>query len=376
MSESGAGEPATLTQLDASHAVVLQAASKHAEQGEAEPQEVWRRVFLWASAAVSLEHLRVLRVTHVLSVAAEEPPRFEDQSRFKYRWDPLVEATCALTDTVAGGMDFIGAALSESPEHRVLIHCLHGKTQTVLLACCGATVAALPPPTTFRSSHELVQSRMPVCRIPDAWFDELEEFYMNLLEATPGCVVLICGPSGCGKSTLALALAAAAAPLPAAVVGQDAYFARPFAPYSCRVDDSFEGPEHVDWERLRLAVSEHAKSHRLVAVEGHIVAADAALVAMADLCVILECSHDVCRQRRVNRRERKPEEKLELSKYFDDFVWPAFLKYGLPALGSLQRSCDASGTPVVKLDVAGSRPTQQLVHEILKAGHGLPGGTA
>merc|ERR1712062_748526 len=80
--------------------------------------------------------------------------------------------------------------------------------------------------------------------------------------------------------------------------------------------------------------------------------------------MVLECSQDVCRRRRVNRRERTPEEKLELSRYFDDFAWPAFLRYGLPALESLQTSCDATGTPVVKVDMARSRSSEKLIDRI------------
>ncbi|CAE8695947.1 unnamed protein product, partial [Polarella glacialis] len=145
-------------------------------------------------------------------------------------------------------------------------------------------------------------------------------------------LILVCGPSGCGKSTLAEALAFSVQGV--ALVQQDQFFTRPFVSYSDRSDDSFEGPAHIDWEGLRHSVQLKVESAALVIVEGHLVAVDQELVAMATLVVTLRCPQDVCKDQRLRRRPRPPQETEELSKYIDRFVWPAFLLYGLPALDS------------------------------------------
>ncbi|CAE7850870.1 unnamed protein product [Symbiodinium sp. KB8] len=76
-----------------------------------------------------------------------------------------------------------------------------------------------------------------------------------------------------------------------------------------QVDDTFEGPENVDWPRLREDVMWHLQQTAVVA-EGHLLAMD--------------------------------------KDYIDKFVWPSFLQqYGQPALTSLEKFCclDATAVP-------------------------------
>ncbi|CAE7322224.1 udk [Symbiodinium sp. CCMP2592] len=167
-------------------------------------------------------------------------------------------------------------------------------------------------------------------------------------DGPPPALILICGPSGSGKSTLAQQLAEQ---LQAVVVHQDHYFLKTFVRYRDRVDDTFEGPENVDWPRLREDVMWHLQQTPVVA-EGHLLAVDQELISAAKLCVILHCTAEVCRSRRLNRRQRPEEELEELADYIDKFVWPSFLQYGQPALTSLEKFCSEAGKPLRVLDAS------------------------
>ncbi|CAE7592904.1 unnamed protein product [Symbiodinium microadriaticum] len=127
-----------------------------------------------------------------------------------------------------------------------------------------------------------------------------------------------------------------------------------------QVDDTFEGPENVDWPRLREDVMWHLQQTAVVA-EGHLLAMDKELVSAAKLCVILRCTAEVCRGRRLNRRHRQEEELEELGDYIDKFVWPSFLQYGQPALTSLEKFCSEVGKPLRVLDAG--QELVQLVEE-------------
>lgn len=78
--------------------------------------------------------------------------------------------------------------------------------------------------------------------------------------------------------------------------------------YRARLDDAYEGPEHIDWPRLRRDA--RAAPGDLV-VEGHLVASDA-LADAASLAVLLRCPPEVCKARRLGRRPRSAEELEEL----------------------------------------------------------------
>ncbi|CAE7247385.1 unnamed protein product, partial [Symbiodinium microadriaticum] len=139
--------------------------------------------------------------------------------------------------------------------------------------------------------------------------------------------------------------------LHAIVVHHDHYFLKTFVRYRDRVDDTFEGPENVDWPRLREDVMWHLQQTPVVA-EGHLLAVDQELISAAKLCVILHCTAEVCRSRRLNRRHRPEEELEELADYIDKFVWPSFLQYGQPALTSLEKFCSEAGKPLRVLDAS------------------------
>eukprot|EP00933_Yihiella_yeosuensis_P063079 TRINITY_DN66148_c0_g1_i1.p1 TRINITY_DN66148_c0_g1~~TRINITY_DN66148_c0_g1_i1.p1 ORF type:complete len:213 (-),score=40.42 TRINITY_DN66148_c0_g1_i1:276-914(-) len=167
-----------------------------------------------------------------------------------------------------------------------------------------------------------------------------------------GKLILVCGPSGSGKSTLAEALHSSRPD--SALIQQDHYFSRPFLPYKERSDDSFEGPAHVNWAKLRQDVKQKLAEAPLVIVEGHILTVDDELSNLSDLCVLLQCPMQVCKARRLTRRQRPPEELLELETYIDRFVWPSFEKYGQPALERLEENCKNSGKFLFKIDTTES----------------------
>ncbi|CAK9059730.1 unnamed protein product [Durusdinium trenchii] len=151
-----------------------------------------------------------------------------------------------------------------------------------------------------------------------------------------GKLILLCGASGSGKSSLAATLGEA---IGATLLHQDNYFLKAFVRYQDRVDDSFEGPDHVNWPRLRCDTLEALKASDWVIVEGHLVAGDQELSSHASMVVSLHCPPDLCKARRLQRRKRPEKEEEELADYIDLFVSPAFLRYGRPALDAVEKSC-------------------------------------
>lgn len=189
---------------------------------------------------------------------------------------------------------------------------------------------------------------------------------MDDAKISRGRLILVCGASGSGKSSLAEALGEAIGC--ANILHQDNYFLKPFLSYKERVDDSFEGPAHVDWPRLRRDVREALEKSDKSIVEGHLVAADEELAHQASLVVLLRCPPELCKTRRLQCRPREVAEAQELSDYIDRFVLPAFLKYGQPALDALEESCRESSTSVLTFDAAITTVAEQL--EILRLAMG------
>lgn len=197
-------------------------------------------------------------------------------------------------------------------------------------------------------------------------------------------VVLVCGRSGSGKSSLAKAIVAGVGGAEnrgrSVCINQDDYFARPFLEYSKRADDSFEGPDCVDWDGIVAAVANAAGTSALspsapfvVVVEGHLVAGCSRLVDVADACVVLSASAKICSERRLGRRPRTEEETAELSKYIADVVNPSFVKYGAPALASMKQHFCSTSTSTSRSKSVATTTTRPLIEvDSTDAGTYLP----
>ena len=60
--------------------------------------------------------------------------------------------------------------------------------------------------------------------------------------------------------------------------------------------------------------------------------------SLSRLCVFfLNTTQEICKQRRLYRSNRSKEEYDILSKYIDTYVWPSYLKYGLPTIQQMKR---------------------------------------
>lgn len=177
-------------------------------------------------------------------------------------------------------------------------------------------------------------------------------------------VFLVCGPSGSGKSTLSAALAELLSG--AIVISQDNYFIKRFSAYSTRTDDSHEAPSNLAWDAIHFDVEKLQTQHSsAVIVEGHLVATDAVLVAMAVCCVVLRCTQADSRARRMHRRSRTP--ALELGQYLDDWVWPSFLRYGQPALDALEAHCRHTGVCLCYIDGTDGRTAADYAADVRTA---------
>lgn len=187
-------------------------------------------------------------------------------------------------------------------------------------------------------------------------------------------VVLVTGASGCGKSSMASTLSERVQRRNSnvALFRQDNYFTMPFLPYKERKDLSYESNCGIDFlklvsdvekwtskqiTRIKAAVLSREREQNIVdniviIIEGHLLGAAAEMVcayctkmldedsvqSLYTLCVLLQCSKEKCKARRLGRRSRTADEFNELSQYFDDFVWIGFENFGIPAMHSL-RDC-------------------------------------
>ncbi len=149
------------------------------------------------------------------------------------------------------------------------------------------------------------------------------------------------------------------------VIHQDNYFTKPFLSYEERVDDSYENGSGIDWERLvsdvrsELGDGEAAGSGietgpKVVIVEGHLLG-DATILFREKIfscqnygilgVFLVGCSQELCKNRRLARKkDRSDDERKNLSKYIDAFVWPSFLVYGVNAMETLRQDLDAENT--------------------------------
>lgn len=145
------------------------------------------------------------------------------------------------------------------------------------------------------------------------------------------------------------------------VVHQDSYFTNDFIPYADRIDDSLEKPDIIDWISIRNQVSRLCLSAPVV-VEGHVLVCDWELLTMADILVIVDTPKEVCRERRLSRRDRSEKEINDLGQYFDKYVWPSFSRFTEP---NLERICKKTENLRI-LRINGTHPIQELVNEVLE----------
>jgi uridine kinase len=184
--------------------------------------------------------------------------------------------------------------------------------------------------------------------------------------------ILISGTSGSGKSTIAKKVSdSMSVDRTVTVIQQDDFFTTEFLPYRQRLDFSYENGWGIDWDKLVRKVEESSSSlpslsysrnkpsngndddyvedDPVIIVEGHMLGAAASRLLDAFdgqatiILVFLHCSKEICKARRLNRRNRSEQEWQELNTYIDTFVWPCYLEVGMPSMNSL-RSAASVGT--------------------------------
>jgi predicted protein tyrosine phosphatase len=156
-------------------------ANDYNNDGMGSAQEVYPRVFLGPfKVARSLESLRTLGITHVLSVAAEGEPQFcTEGTGIVYLQHPIIEVDCQLhngaamlKDILPSCAQFVTDAIiqEENNNNAVLIHCLHGNTRSAVVASyCRALLAG----ETFLQAYEVIRQVRDVF-IPPEWLSTFE----------------------------------------------------------------------------------------------------------------------------------------------------------------------------------------------------------
>jgi len=169
----------------------------------------------------------------------------------------------------------------------------------------------------------------------------------------------VAGPSASGKTTLARELCRLLQHVGCSVslLHQDEYFTLPKAASYWTITPAHDTPAAIDMERLRsdvLAAQEAARATassaaaaapddagdgaaapHVVIVEGFLLLQDAALMRCVDASLFLRATREACLHRRLARSERTERESEGCRKYFEDVVWPSYLRYTAPALEAL-----------------------------------------
>jgi len=204
---------------------------------------------------------------------------------------------------------------------------------------------------------------------------------------------LITGPSGSGKTSIALGLekfitdacttthdhspnifgSGGTKRTAVILLHQDHYFIKPFLPYKKRKDDSYENNSGIDWDRLMSDIRYHTSKHpaSIIIVEGHLLG-DASAMFFGNfagccniLAVMITCSMESCKYRRLQRRPRSDNERNELATYIDNFVFPSFLKYGTDAMQAIRDLAVSKGWVLMEVD-SDHETMNTTVDEILK----------
>lgn len=146
-------------------------------------QEICPRVFLGPySIASDIDALRTIGITHILSLSAEGRPCFIEHD-IVYLEHAIIEVECNLTDgadilarVLPSSLNFVQRALDEDDAHKVLIHCLHGKTRSAAIAsCCRASILN----EELNEAYSAIKRKRPVV-VPEAWFPRLREAMRQL----------------------------------------------------------------------------------------------------------------------------------------------------------------------------------------------------
>lgn len=175
-------------------------------------------------------------------------------------------------------------------------------------------------------------------------------------------VVGIAGASGSGKSTVTAELERKLG-RDCVVFREDArFFKTPSAPYSRR-DPRSEDPDNVDWESTLASLS--LEKGKINIVEHFLLAADG-LLRLCDLVLYFDVGIDQtarirCRERRVGRDLSRTDKDIKaLRIYYDDHVWPAFLRNTHQPLAALSER--KQGPEVISIDA--TQPLDCVVDEV------------
>ena len=206
------------------------------------------------------------------------------------------------------------------------------------------------------------------------------------------------------------------------VIHQDQYFTKPFLPYKERNDDSYESGSDIDWDRLVSDIQSHfiendayandddddddnnvdnedvVAKKKIIIVEGHILGNAAEIIrrkllllfynnkneteedasvtcnyyyynkvvmnTMILTILLVGCSKEVCKHRRLERKSNRSElERRELAQYIDDYMWPAYEKYGRPAMDTLRRLTATKATVELAVTTTASESTFAIAAE-------------
>jgi uridine kinase len=210
-------------------------------------------------------------------------------------------------------------------------------------------------------------------------------------------VVALTGPSGVGKTSLAEALLTLAGSSggggggggngheSCALIHQDDFF-------TVTLDDpssygpsrpNLETPSGIDWATLTRCVVEaqqrcsaaccvqsseaepEPEPRGMVVVEGFLLLANPALLALFDMIFFLEAGEEECLRRRLARNtQRSAEQKAGLRRYWRECTWPGFLAHTQPVLRALQRASDPR---LVLIDAEAEGGEQEVRRQLLSA---------
>mmetsp|Transcript_21532 Transcript_21532/g.31283 ORF Transcript_21532/g.31283 Transcript_21532/m.31283 type:complete len:224 (+) Transcript_21532:72-743(+) len=115
--------------------------------------------------------LEQLGITSILSMTAECGPQYPNN--FNYHHEPLIEHTCSIEDVLEvldRSIVFVQSELSNSPQNKVLIHCVQGKTRSASIA---TYFIATSTGISVYEAYDKIRQRRDIY-IPEQWLEKLE----------------------------------------------------------------------------------------------------------------------------------------------------------------------------------------------------------
>lgn len=125
-------------------------------------------------AALNVEYLTNIGVTHILTVADNLPPSFPETFTYK-NLEIRDEISCNILEVFESAIEFIDSALDQG---KILVHCFAGKSRSAAI-CCAYLIRKLQ--MTLEAALSLITAKRPCVRPNPGFLFQLQLFEKSFL---------------------------------------------------------------------------------------------------------------------------------------------------------------------------------------------------